>query len=713
MMEDGIRCQGLMIDPTWPRERASEQANVVIIIVITVVIADAYRNKRDVVSLNTDVISYYKPRPRDLFLDRSFIDKIIGQQTLLDGPVRDQTIGQQTFLDTSLRERSAYPSGVPIFHKQPFKKNLFHTVTAFRDEPLFRDALLKDHELRGERAVFRNSPFEGQSASLASEEIFGEQASVYRSQAPFKKQLLTLETPLKNLFHGQPPPDEQAPFRKQRTYVDFPTISNSIKFYRDDSYSKPIDSYGRQKDAQATSYGHCGGPAMYTEYGNHALELSSIPMVPFSEHLSALNVDVPVTLPSTPVANHGSASSLFPASFGISGVHSSDASRMKLDLASTSQSAISPLSGKYNTLVDNSSTMSSNAVTTVPSIFVNTNRSSIIDHMLTRLTTKPSSSVMATLTSIMPFSGNTLEPIHFHATKYGAVVAPSFISQNELKNNVHTYPLPETPNSNLKIDEHNLKYLMPEVSKNNIKPDNQNPMLNYILSEEQKSMLKGDIPNSLANNALPEVLKHGWSFQQFSQPEASSSYAPLSPNGKMKLILPNTSAASASAVSWPMLIKHDVPVKLPGKSAIASDGSTNNYVPLEVNLPLDFMTSMPSSLTASIPDSISGSITGGISTSIPGGMTTDMPAGIPTLNLGQSLHRAEQLRQTQEARNPWHPTGLQLQLGGFGGINYTLHASNPAVRPMELGIAKAGLTLPKLPQPHVPAFAKIGVGYQL
>lgn len=51
--------------------------------------------------------------------------------------------------------------------------------------------------------------------------------------------------------------------------------------------------------------------------------------------------------------------------------------------------------------------------------------------------------------------------------------------------------------------------------------------------------------------------------------------------------------------------------------------------------------------------------------------------------------------------------GLQLELGGFGGINYTLHAGNPAARPMEPGITKAGLTWPKLSQPHTLAFAKV------
>lgn len=236
----------------------------VVIIAMTVVIAGAYRNRRDVVSFNADVISYHKTRPRNFFHDESFIDKIIGQQILPDVPVRDQSMSQQVFHEASLKERSAYPPGYPIFRQQPLKQNLFHMVRAFKDEPLFRNTLLKDHELHGERAVFRNSPFEGQSASLASEETFEEQASTYRSQVPFKKQLLTPETPFKNLFHGQSPLSEQAPFQKQTTYVDFPAISKSIKFYRDDPYSQPIDSYERQKDAQTMSYGE---PTMNMEYG--------------------------------------------------------------------------------------------------------------------------------------------------------------------------------------------------------------------------------------------------------------------------------------------------------------------------------------------------------------------------------------------------------------------------------------------------------------
>lgn len=218
------------------------------------VIVGACGNKRDVIPLNADVTSYHKLRPWNFIFDQSFIDKMMGQQTLLDVP--DQAISQQGLHDTLLKEQSAYPSGFPISRRQPFKQNLFRTVTAFGDESLFRETLLKDHELRGERAVFRNSPFEEQNAPFASEEIFG-------GQAPFvRQQLLTPETPLKNLFHhGQSSPGEQAPFQKQTTHDNFPAVSDLIKFHPDDSYNKPIDSYGRQRNVQATSY---GGHTMYT-----------------------------------------------------------------------------------------------------------------------------------------------------------------------------------------------------------------------------------------------------------------------------------------------------------------------------------------------------------------------------------------------------------------------------------------------------------------
>lgn len=50
--------------------------------------------------------------------------------------------------------------------------------------------------------------------------------------------------------------------------------------------------------------------------------------------------------------------------------------------------------------------------------------------------------------------------------------------------------------------------------------------------------------------------------------------------------------------------------------------------------------------------------------------------------------------------------GLQLQLGGFGGMDYALRSTNPAPRSTNLGITKLGLSLPEFPRflrPTIPA----------
>lgn len=48
-----------------------------------------------------------------------------------------------------------------------------------------------------------------------------------------------------------------------------------------------------------------------------------------------------------------------------------------------------------------------------------------------------------------------------------------------------------------------------------------------------------------------------------------------------------------------------------------------------------------------------------------------------------------------------------MQLGGFGGMDYTLRSSNPVSRPLEFGIAKVGLSLPEIPRQEIPTFSKV------
>ncbi|XP_036145417.1 uncharacterized protein LOC105840065 isoform X1 [Monomorium pharaonis] len=633
---------------------------------MTVISVGAYEIRRDIVFSNANVASHRKSRSQNLFPDQPFIDKTVSLQT--PTAVIGQATGQQTLGDVSWKDQIVHPAGFPIFHHQPIKQNSF-TPTSFRDKPFLKDAVLKNGELRGERSVLRDNPFEEQS--LTPEEII--EGRTYGSQAPLNGQLFTTEMPFKNLFRGQSSPVEQASFQKQATLHESPSISNSIKFYRDD-YIKPIDLYERYKDIPTSLENGKSWP--HTKYvADHAPRLSSMPMVPSSEYL------LPLSMTPSSMYRHN------PAMTSGMGETNSSASKMVLGPMMTSTS-------NCNTPVDSSQTA-------VPSISVSANQSSIVGHILTSLTTKPSSPVMAT--SIAPSAGNTHEPIYFHATKHGAVTS-LLPTLSKLNNGMHSHVLSRTPKSSAKINEHDFKFLTLEAPKS---AEIQSSMLNYILPEEHKSELKG-IQNSFPDYAVPVKLKHDWPLQQFSEPETSSGYIPLSLARKTKFVLPTV---PLSSISWPIEIENDVSEILPLKS-IMPDAAARNKLSPDVDLPVDFTASIPNSLSTSTPNGISGSITDGISTGIPGSMTADIPASMPTLNLGQSLHHVAQLRQTQEARDPWYPTGLQLQLGGFGGINYTLHTGNPTTRPMEPGIAKAGLTLAKLPQPRAPAFAKIGAGYR-
>lgn len=121
---------------------------------------------------------YRKSHLRNFFLNQPFVDKTISLQTSSVIPVRDRTVSQQALRDVLLKDRVVYSFGFPTFRRQPMSKQKFF-VTTFRDKPLFKDVLLKNREIRGERAILRDNPFEGQS--LTPEKIFEGQASTYKS----------------------------------------------------------------------------------------------------------------------------------------------------------------------------------------------------------------------------------------------------------------------------------------------------------------------------------------------------------------------------------------------------------------------------------------------------------------------------------------------------------------------------------------------------
>ena len=227
-----------------------------IVITVTLISVKAYDIKRDGCS-NADV-TYRKPHPRNFFLNQPFIDKTIGLQISTAVPMRNQMTGQRTFRDVFLKDRAIYPFGLTIFHHQPIKQNPFK-ITSLRDKLLYKDAVLKNRQLREERAVLTNNPLEEQL--LTPEKIFEGQASTYSSQ-PFKEQLFTTETPFKNLFREQSSSAEQAFQKQKEASIESPSISNSIKFYRDNSYIKPINLYERYKNI-LTSFD--GNSLIYTK----------------------------------------------------------------------------------------------------------------------------------------------------------------------------------------------------------------------------------------------------------------------------------------------------------------------------------------------------------------------------------------------------------------------------------------------------------------
>lgn len=223
---------------------------VQIILIAMMVVTEAYKSKRDISFFNEDIMSYRKPRLRNFFFDQSFIDKMAEQQTPHTRVTRDQTINPQTLHNLFLKDHITSPPEFTIFRHQPFRQNSF-SVPLFKDKLLLRDAVIKNQELQGEREVFRDNPFIGQS--LISGEIFQRQVPTYKMQTPFKEQLLTTEKPFKNLHYKQLPLSEQTSSQKQTTFVEFPPISNSIKFDQDESYNKLNDLYKQNKDIQTLS----------------------------------------------------------------------------------------------------------------------------------------------------------------------------------------------------------------------------------------------------------------------------------------------------------------------------------------------------------------------------------------------------------------------------------------------------------------------------
>ncbi|KAI4500384.1 hypothetical protein M0802_004346 [Mischocyttarus mexicanus] len=248
-----------------------------------------------------------------------------------------------------------------------------------------------------------------------------------------------------------------------------------------------------------------------------------------------------------------------------------------------------------------------------------------------------------------------------------------------------------------------LNYVLPTESRLTLKDNSQSKFPDYLISDDSKQLFKNNLQNMYLDYLLQGEAKRGLSYQPLQQ-SSSFNYFPTTIQREQKLTLPINGLPS---ISQSLENVNYVPNTIPYLNLDSSPRLT-----LGSNHQESLSGSLQGTLSASIPNSIPGSIPAGISAAMPASISTGIPTNIPTtIEFAQTFQQPTQIRPIQESVTPY--SGMQLQLGGFGGIDYGLRSSSPEARPMELGIAKVGLSVREFPRPHNPTFGKIGFGQPL
>ncbi|XP_047369096.1 mucin-3A-like [Vespa velutina] len=261
------------------------------------------------------------------------------------------------------------------------------------------------------------------------------------------------------------------------------------------------------------------------------------------------------------------------------------------------------------------------------------------------------------------------------------------------------YLISREPKNN--VQDAMVNYILPTETRLNLKDNVQSKIVDYVMPEDStKDMLKNNLQNTYLNYILQGEGKRSLPFQPLQS--GTFNYVPMAIPTEQKLTLP---ISTLSSVANPMENINYIPKT----SYLNLDPTMSSRLTLDSNHPESLSGSLQGSLSASIPNSIPGSIPASISAAIPGTISTGIPTNIPTtMEFAQTFQQPTQIRPLQTSVTPY--SGMQLQLGGFGGIDYGLRSSSPEARPMELGIAKVGLAVREFPRPQNPTFAKIGFG---
>ncbi|XP_017756825.1 PREDICTED: LOW QUALITY PROTEIN: uncharacterized protein LOC108548419 [Eufriesea mexicana] len=562
------------------------------------------------------------------------------------------------------REQSFKTQPYKPYHYRPHRQDTF----AHPEQLSVRDQmLLREYAARKNLSFFgnRDAPdFHGQSPISAYRNQRNEDPAVYRNGYPFRHQMLD---------------DRHSSYRQ--------SFRDDVRFT--DLYDKPINFYKGQLGQQQV--GSLGRDAEYLKHGNHGLGYA--PVLPISPYENALPFNeeafttmTPSMVPTTThkPSQQSTASSVAPA---ISQVHTSATSEPKMASSKVSYTATMP-TVKSDTLPDAATTsVSMPAISTIPTTPVTTKQSSNLAHSPT---TEASLPVMTTESPIISFGRHIGSPIEFQTARF--ISPTSYYLSSGLKNKLQQplfgYMLSQKAKDAIKNNEQILLQPLPDALNNSLNNKIYGTVMNYVLPEESKAALKNNLQSSLWNYLLQQESNHGLHYLPSSLSETANHLPLASVVERPKMALPSVPIATLSAVSRPMQTINYLPITLPRMSAfMAQDASMSPGLPLGTTLSSGLASSVAGSQVANVFNSL--------------------PACISSLNFDQNFQHVGQMRQFEPTRSQSYFTGLQFQLGDYGGLEY-MRPTNPVPRSTNLGIAKLGLNMPELSRHHFPTFSKAG-----
>ncbi|KAI4483242.1 hypothetical protein M0804_008297 [Polistes exclamans] len=313
---------------------------------------------------------------------------------------------------------------------------------------------------------------------------------------------------------------------------------------------------------------------------------------------------------------------------------------------------------------------------------------------LLNLSATQQSSFQNTLLNLQNSWKNTLEK--------NALNIQNISPKSDISSSLLNYLLSKDQKNNVNGATYN--YVLPTESRMTLKDNIQSKFADYLIPDESKQLFKNNLQNMYLDYVLQGEAKRSLPYQPLQS--SNFNYFPTTIQREQKLTLPiNTLPSISHSVENVNYVPNTIPY-------LNLDSSSSPRFTLGSNHPESLSGSLQGTLSASIPNSIPGSIPAGISAAMPASISTGIPTNIPTtIEFAQTFQQPTQIRPIQNSVTPY--SGMQLQLGGFGGIDYGLRSSSPEARPMELGIAKVGLSVREFPRPHNPTFGKIGFGQAL